>query len=125
MSPFKVTIGAFTPRGALTPGAKTHIGKPVPSGPLGKPTLAPGTGRQAFKTPKSKKGYTGTIAGIGRSSPTIAPHPHGPGFARRAPAALGGARGSINPRTTAKPAAPKKPSIFRRIATRARLAFGT
>jgi hypothetical protein len=120
----KVRIGGRVPGGALAPGARTVIGQPGPSGPLGKPTLSPGTGRQAFKTPASKKGYVGHIAGIGRAAPTIAAHPHGPGFARRNPAAQLGPRGSITPRAAIAAPAPKR-SIFARVALRARAAaFG-
>jgi hypothetical protein len=45
-------------------------GRSVPSGPLGAPTLAGGGGRQSpvprVRNNRSKKGYTGSRAGVGR-----------------------------------------------------------
>lgn len=108
MTPFKVTIGGS-----------------VPSGPIGKPTISGGgsSKRSTFRTPASKKGYTGSIAGIGRTS-RISSHPHGPGFARRAHATLG-SRLPVQGRVSLTPKAPKQASVFSRVAKRARAAvFG-
>jgi hypothetical protein len=106
MTPFKVTIG-----------------RSGPSGPLGKHTIGPTlkTGQNHYVS-KSKKGYTGTVAGLGRA--TGSRHGtvvrNGPGGPRRFAGAV-----NLGKRISAAPAAPKKQSIFARVAKRARAAaFG-
>jgi hypothetical protein len=106
------------------------------------PMLAGGGGRRPIPElarpgkPGSKKAYTGTLAGIGRTTggAVIRRGPAGPGFGagriigqtsgvRLGPRARGTAGGvTLTPRA---PAAPRTPSLFARVARRARAAvFG-
>jgi hypothetical protein len=90
-----------------------------PGGPIGLPTVSIGGARGPVRIPSSKKGYTGTRAGLGRT-PIGTVRRSGPGGPRR----FGGAT-LLPPRLKAQPprtstAQARRPSLYQRIKTRAK-----